>query len=98
MRRFLVPQVECTPCLAWRLHENDIVTQGARLHTCLPVPPYAYWTGIRLFFFFTLRLQCELLPFVSALTACRNRDTVSTILRIVSSMQIHMHLSSMVCI
>lgn len=38
MRRFLVPQVECTPCLAWRLHENDIVTQGARLHTCLPVP------------------------------------------------------------
>lgn len=38
MSPFLVKQVECTPCLAWRLHENDIVTQGARLHTCLPVP------------------------------------------------------------
>lgn len=47
MRRFLVPQVECTPCLAWRLHENDIVTQGARLHTCLPVP-----TGLASVFFF----------------------------------------------
>ena len=59
MRRFLVPQVECTPCLAWRLHENDIVTQGARLHTCLPVPPYAYWTGIRLFFLhFVFNVSC----------------------------------------
>ena len=53
MSRLLVPQVECTPRLAWRLHQNGIVTQGARLHTCLLVPPYAYWTGIRLFFFYT---------------------------------------------
>ena len=55
MRRFLVPQVECTPCLAWRLHENDIVTQGARLHTCLPVP-----TGLASVFFlyFVFNVSC----------------------------------------
>jgi len=32
MSRFLVPQVECTLFLARRLHENDIVIYGARLH------------------------------------------------------------------
>ena len=55
MRRFLVPQVECTPCLAWRLHENDIVTQGARLHACLPVP-----TGLASVFFlyFVFNVSC----------------------------------------
>ena len=55
MRRFLVPQVECTPCLAWRLHENDIVTQGARLHTCLLVP-----TGLASVFFlyFVFNVSC----------------------------------------
>lgn len=55
MSRFLVPQVECTPCLAWRLHENDIVTQGARLHMCLPVP-----TGLASVFFlyFVFNVSC----------------------------------------
>ena len=60
-------------------------------------PHYVYWTSIRLFFF-VLRLQCVLLLFVSALTACRKRDTVSTILRTISSIQTHMHLLLMVCI
>ena len=94
MSRFLVPQVECTLFLARRLHENDIVIYGARLHMCHTMSTEL----VSVCFFFVLRLQCVLLLFVSALTACRKRDTVSTILRTISSIQTHMHLLLMVCI
>lgn len=72
MRRFLVPQVECTPCLAWRLHENDIVTRvHASIHAslCLPMP-----TGLASVFFFFLHFVFN----VSCCHSCRRLLHVET--------------------